>query len=49
VAFVAGCPLNQLYISAVIFAEIRFGIELVGEPSRRADLNSWLTIPGDAV
>jgi hypothetical protein len=26
VAFVAGCPLDQLYISAVTFAEIRFGI-----------------------
>jgi toxin FitB len=43
VAFVAGCPLNQLYISAVTLAEIRFGIELVGEPNRRADLNDWLT------
>ena len=42
-AFVAGCPLDQLYVSAVTLAEIRFGIELVGEPSRRADLNSWLT------
>lgn len=43
VTFVAGCPLDQLYISAVTLAEIRFGIELIGEPSRRADLNSWLT------
>jgi toxin FitB len=43
VAFVAGCPLDQLYISAVTLAEIRFGIELVGEPNRRADLNNWLT------
>lgn len=43
VAFVAGCPLDQLYISAVTLAEIRFGIELVGEPSRRAELNDWLT------
>ena len=43
VAFVAGCPLDQLYISAVTLAEIRFGIELVGEPSRRAALNNWLT------
>jgi toxin FitB len=42
VAFVAGCPLDQLYISAVTLAEIRFGIELVGEPNRRADLNDWL-------
>jgi predicted nucleic acid-binding protein len=43
VAFVAGCPLDQLYIRAVTLAEIRFGIELVGEPNRRADLNDWLT------
>jgi predicted nucleic acid-binding protein len=43
VAFVAGCPLDQLYVSAVTLAEFRFGIELVDEPNRRADLNSWLT------
>ncbi len=43
VAFVAGCPLEQLYVSAVTFAEIRFGIELVSEPARRAELNEWLT------
>ena len=42
VAFVAGCPLDQLYVSAVTLAEIRFGIELVDEPNRRADLNDWL-------
>jgi predicted nucleic acid-binding protein len=36
VAFVAGCPLDQLHISVVTLAEIRFGIELVAEPNRRA-------------
>jgi toxin FitB len=25
-------------------AEIRFGIELVAEPNRRAELNEWLTL-----
>jgi hypothetical protein len=30
-------------MSAATLAEIRFGIELVGEPNRRADLNDWLT------
>jgi hypothetical protein len=35
-------PLEQLYISAVTFAEIRFGIELVADASRRAELNGWL-------
>ncbi|MGH9560905.1 MAG: type II toxin-antitoxin system VapC family toxin [Terracidiphilus sp.] len=43
VAFVTRCPLEQLYISVVTLAEIRFGIELVTEPERRAALNDWLT------
>jgi predicted nucleic acid-binding protein len=43
VGFVAGCALNQLYISVVTLAEIRFGIELVAEPGRRSELNDWLT------
>ena len=43
ITFVAGCPLAQLYISAVTLAEVRFGIELVNEPHRRAQLNEWLT------
>jgi predicted nucleic acid-binding protein len=43
VAFVAGCPLDRLYISVVTLAEIRFGIELIAEPVRRAALNDWLT------
>ena len=43
VDFVASCPLDQLYISVVTLAEIRFGIELVDEPNRRAELNDWLT------
>ena len=42
VPFVAGCPLEQLYISTVTLAEIRFGIELVAEPDRQAALNDWL-------
>ncbi len=43
VAFIEGCPLERLYISVVTLAEIRFGIELVGEPTLRAELNGWLT------
>lgn len=42
VAFVAGCPLDELHISVVTLAEIRFGIELVSESNRRAELNDWL-------
>lgn len=41
-AFYAAQPLTSLHISVVNIAEIRFGIELVGEPNRRADLNDWL-------
>ena len=43
VEFVTGCPLQVLYVSVVTLAEIRFGIELIGEPVRRAALNDWLT------
>jgi len=43
VDFVSRCPLDQLYVSAVTLAQIRFGIELVDEPNRRAELNDWLT------
>lgn len=43
VSFVAGQPLDLLYISTVTLAEIRFGIELVNDANRRAELNAWLT------
>lgn len=43
VAFVRSQPLDLLFVSAVTFAEIRFGIELVQEPRRRSELNEWLT------
>ena len=41
-AFVAAQPLERLFVSAVTFAEIRYGIEMVGDPIRRAELNDWL-------
>ena len=41
-AFVAAQPLDLLYISAVALAEIRFGIELVTDATKRAELNDWL-------
>ncbi len=41
-AFVAGQPLDELFVSAVTFAEIRYGIEVVGDPIRRAELGDWL-------
>ena len=40
--FVGGQPLDLLYVSAVTLAEIRFGIELVADAGRRAELNDWL-------
>lgn len=43
VAFVGGQPLDQLYVSAVTFAEIRFGIELLDDAGHRAELRDWLT------
>ena len=41
-AFVASQPLDSLYVSAASLAEIRFGIELVADPNRRAELNDRL-------
>ena len=41
--FVAAQRLNLLYVSAVTLAEIRYGIEVLPDPARRAALNSWLT------
>ena len=41
-AFVAAQPLELLFVSAVSFAEIRFGIERVADVGRRAELNDWL-------
>jgi toxin FitB len=38
VSFISAQPLEQLYIS-----RDSFGIELLGEPNRRAELNDWLT------
>jgi hypothetical protein len=41
-AFIAAQPFEQLYVSAVTFAEIRFGVERVGDAAKRAELNDWL-------
>ena len=43
VAFVDAQPLETLHLSTVTLAEIRFGIELVTDASRRAELATWLT------
>jgi predicted nucleic acid-binding protein len=43
VEFVAAQHLDSLFVSAVTFAEIRFGIERVADATKRADLNDWLS------
>ena len=43
IAFVATQPLENLFVSAVTFAEIRFGIERLEDIGRRAELHDWLT------
>lgn len=41
-AFVANQPGDLLFTSDMTFAEIRFGIERIADPVRRADLVFWL-------
>jgi len=43
VSFVDSQPLEALFISTVTIAEIRFGIELVSDAGRRAELAEWLS------
>jgi predicted nucleic acid-binding protein len=43
-AFIAGNPLNELYISVVTLAELRFGIDQLSQGgTQRAELTRWLT------
>jgi predicted nucleic acid-binding protein len=41
-AFVAMQPADLLYLSAITFAEIRYGIERLTDAARRQDLAFWL-------
>jgi toxin FitB len=41
-AFIGQQSLDRLFISTVTLAEIRFGIELVADATRRAALHEWL-------
>jgi predicted nucleic acid-binding protein len=41
-AFVAAQPGELLFTTDVTFGEIRFGIEQLEDPSRRADIHLWL-------
>ncbi|HEX6101168.1 MAG TPA: type II toxin-antitoxin system VapC family toxin [Thermoanaerobaculia bacterium] len=40
--FIGSQPLDRLFVSVVTLAEIRFGIELLNDMSRRMELNDWL-------
>lgn len=40
--FIAGQPTPRLFVSTVTLAKVRFGIERVADPDRRADLSAWL-------
>lgn len=41
-AFIETLPLDEIYVSVVTLAELRFGIEIAADTARRADLNAWL-------
>ena len=41
--FIESLPLDQMYVSIATLAELRYGVELVADAARRADLNDWLT------
>jgi len=41
-AFVGGLALDQIYVSVVSIAEIRFGIERLADVERRTALRDWL-------
>ena len=42
-SFIAARPLDELYVSAVTVAELRFGIDHLDAGERRDELNGWLT------
>lgn len=42
ISFVASAPLDDLYVSIVTLAEIRFGIESVKDTAKRSELSDWL-------
>jgi toxin FitB len=42
VRFVTKTPLHLMFVSAVTLAEVRFGIEIVKDASRRMELDEWL-------
>lgn len=43
ISFIGEQSLEDLYISTVTFAEIRFGIEQATDATKRSELNDWVT------
>ena len=43
-AFLSSHSIDDLYISVVTIAEIRFGIDILADPVRRDGLSQWLTL-----
>ena len=41
--FIETLPLDQMYLSVATLAELCYGVELVADATRRADLNPWIT------
>jgi toxin FitB len=41
-AFVSAQPLPMLFVSVVTLAELRYGIERLDDPARRAEFLAWL-------
>jgi predicted nucleic acid-binding protein len=46
VEFVASTPIQQLYVSVVSLAEVRYGIELSADPQKRAALQDLAYLQG---
>jgi predicted nucleic acid-binding protein len=42
IEFVASQPGDLLFTTEISFAEIRFGIDQLDDPARRADIHLWL-------
>ena len=42
ISFIEALPLDQMYVSVVTLAELRYGVELITDAPRRADLHDWL-------
>lgn len=40
--YIEGQPLDDLFVSRVTLAEIRYGADRLSDPIRRAELNDWL-------